>query len=113
MTGGGRVQGTAHYMSPEQIERRPDIDCRTDIFSFGAVLYEALCGHTAAGGARLHDVIESVKHEVPPPPSQRGGRPLPPLLEEVAMTCLQKSPERRYAAIDEVVTLLRRYRRKE
>lgn len=123
MTGGGKAQGTAHYMSPEQIERRPDIDCRTDIFSFGAVLYETLCGHTPASGEKLHEVIESVKNEMPPPPSarvdartdgrtdRRTDRKVPKLLEEVAMKCLQKSPDDRYPAISQVVGLLRQHRR--
>ena len=107
ITGVGKAQGTAHYMSPEQIERSPDIDFRTDIFSFGAVLYETLCGHTPASGDKLHDVIESVKSEVPPPPSERTDQRIPKLLEKMAMTCLQKSPDKRYANIDEVVALLR------
>ncbi|MGI9250576.1 MAG: serine/threonine protein kinase [Pseudohongiellaceae bacterium] len=114
MTGIGKAQGTAHYMSPEQIERNPDIDYRTDIFSFGAVLYEVLCGHTPTSGEKLHEVVESVKNKVPVLPSQYAQQDtqqyteqrIPALLEEIAMTCLQKKPDDRYAAIEEVVKLL-------
>ncbi|MBD3660771.1 MAG: protein kinase, partial [Arenibacter algicola] len=106
LTEAGKVQGTAHYMSPEQIERDPAIDHRSDIFSLGAVIYEILCGQTPAQGEKLHEVIESVRDVVPPRPSSISKIRIPQLLEEVAMKCLAKDPADRYQSMAEVILLL-------
>lgn len=106
ITGMGKAQGTAHYMSPEQINLDPTIDHRTDIFSLGAVIYEVLCGETPVAGEKLHEVIESVLNVVPERPSQRTRLKVPPLLETVAMRCLNKDPQKRYQSMSEVIALL-------
>ncbi len=106
ITGQGKAQGTAHYMSPEQINRDPAIDHRTDIFSLGAVLYEILCGKCPASGEKLHHVIDSVLNDIPPPPSEISKQRVPPLLEQVAMRCLQKIPDDRFTSIDELLLML-------
>ncbi len=106
ITGQGRAQGTAHYMSPEQINRDPGIDHRTDIFSLGAVLYETLCGQCPAKGEKLHHVIDSVLNDTPPRPSELTRERVPPLLENAAMGCLQKNPEERFGSIDELLMVL-------
>mgnify|MGYP000489132528 CR=1 FL=1 len=108
LTEAGNVQGTVHYMSPEQIDRDPGIDHRTDIFSLGAVLYEVLCGQTPAKGEKLHEILESVKSDIPPPPSSVSKARIPALLEEVAMKCLAKDPRDRYQTMAEVILLLQR-----
>lgn len=106
ITGQGKVQGTVHYMSPEQINRDPAIDGRSDIYSFGAVLYEVLCGKSPSNGEKLHHVVESVLNEIPPPPSEVTKYYVPPLLEKVAMRCLQKEAENRYQTVDEMLLVL-------
>lgn len=106
MTGQGKAQGTAHYMSPEQINLDPKIDFRTDIFSLGAVFYEILCGHAPARGEKMHEVIASVLNEIPEPPSSRCNQHVPKLLESVAMKCLQKDPVDRFQSMEELLLLL-------
>lgn len=106
ITGQGKVQGTVHYMSPEQINKDPDIDARTDIYSFGAVLYEVLCGKSPPDGEKMHHIIESVLNDAPPKPSEVTQQHVPPLLEKVAMHCLQKNPADRFQTVDEMLRVL-------
>ncbi len=106
ITGQGKAQGTAYYMSPEQINCDPAIGHRTDIFSLGAVLYEILCGQCPANGEKLHHVIDSVLNDTPPRPSEITGQRVPALLENAAMRCLQKNPEERFGSIDELLLVL-------
>lgn len=106
LTEAGKAQGTAHYMSPEQIERDPAIDHRTDIFSLGAVLYEILCGKTPAKGEKLHEIIHSVQNDEPTPPSKLTRARTPRLLEDIAMRCLAKKPEDRFQSMAEIILLL-------
>ncbi len=106
MTGAGKAQGTVHYMSPEQVNLDPSIDHHTDQFSLGAVMYEVLCGQTPAQGEKMHEVITSVLEEIPTPPSELTRLPVPKLLEDVTMKCLQKNPAHRYDDMEDVVRLL-------
>ncbi|MFT4863739.1 MAG: serine/threonine protein kinase [Pseudohongiellaceae bacterium] len=106
MTGQGKAQGTAHYMSPEQILLDPDIDHRTDIFSLGAVLYELLCGKLPAKGEKMHEILESVKNQIPEKPSALTTQRIPKLLEEIALKCLQKDPKNRFQSMEEIIVLL-------
>ena len=100
--------GTPRYMSPEQIKGEP-IDGRTDIFSFGVLLYELLSGANPFHGEHITSVIYKVLHEDPPPPSlpdTQAGRDL----QRVVARCLAKSPHRRYAKFAEVADALRAVR---
>lgn len=106
LTGQGKVQGTVHYMSPEQINKDPSIDARTDIYSFGAVLYEVLSGKCPANGEKIHHVVESVLNDIPPPPSEITKQHVPPLLEKIAMRCLQKEAASRFQSVDELLMVL-------
>lgn len=106
LTSQGKVQGTPHYMSPEQINQDPAIDHRTDIYSLGVVLYEILCGETPSKGEKLHHIIQSTLDDIPVPPSQLTTQRVPSVLEEVALRCLQKQPADRYASIAELLHLL-------
>jgi len=106
LTGQGKVQGTVHYMSPEQINRDPNIDARTDIYSFGAVLYEVLSGRCPAKGEKIHNIVESVLSDTPPPPSEVTKGYVPPLLEKVALRCLQKDAADRFQSVDEMLLAL-------
>jgi len=102
----GQLQGTVVYMSPEQIQRDPGIDTRTDIYSLGAVLYEVLCGVTPHQGDKVHQVINQILENEPQPPSAMTSQRVPGLLEEVAMQCLRKDPGARLASISEMIRLL-------
>lgn len=106
ITGRGKAQGTAHYMSSEQVNQDPNIDHRTDLFSLGAVLYEVLCGKPPAAGEKLHEVIESVLNATPVRPSDVTNQAVPKILENTAMRCLQKNAYDRYDSMAEIVRLI-------
>ena len=90
----GMVMGTIGYMSPEQLRGQP-ADHRSDIFSFGAILYEMLAGRRAFRGESTADTISAILREDPPDLS--GTNPsINPALERVVNHCLEKSPEERF-----------------
>jgi Tol biopolymer transport system component len=96
ITGGtepGVVLGTAGYMSPEQVRGLP-ADQRSDIFSFGAVLYEMLTGRRAFRGDSAIETMSAILKEDPPDLSETN-RNLPPALERIVRHCLEKSPQLR------------------
>ena len=90
----GMVLGTVGYMSPEQV-RGEAVDARSDIFSFGAVLYEMLTGRRAFQGASAVETMHAVLKDDPPDVST-GGRDIPPGLERVVRHCLEKRAEERF-----------------
>jgi serine/threonine protein kinase/Tfp pilus assembly protein PilF len=101
----GSTVGTAAYMSPEQFEGR-DVDQRSDIFSFGVVLYELLTGRLPFRGEHDAALAYSVVHEEPASPQSI--RPsVPPALQAIVVGCLEKDRERRYQSMDDVVAALR------
>ena len=107
MTGFQKLQGTVCYMSPEQMEKSPDIDGRTDIYSLGVLLYEAITGRTAAVGDTVDQVIASTKNDVPPIPSELTQLLVPTLLDKLIMHCLQKNPDDRPQTMAEVIRTLK------
>lgn len=107
ITGQGALQGTVSYMSPEQIGRDPDINYRTDIFSLGVIFYEMLSGTLPAEADTVREVMEKVVEETPVPPSKRTRIQVPPLLDEIAMRCIQKNPDERIGSCAELIRLLR------
>ena len=89
----GIVMGTAGYMSPEQVRGLP-VDHRSDIFSFGCVLYEMVTGRRAFAGATAADTMAAILTQEPPGPSGiHQAVPLP--LSRVIAHCLEKQPEER------------------
>ena len=92
-SGEGSIVGTVSYMSPEQAEGKK-VDARSDIFSFGALLYEMVTGRRAFQGDSRLSTLSAVLREEPKPASQivEG---LPRELERIIARCLRKSPERR------------------
>ena len=90
----GLVMGTVGYMSPEQLRAR-SVDHRTDIFSFGAVLYEMISGRRAFRGETPADTISAILREDPPELSASSGV-VAPALERVVRRCLEKNPEERF-----------------
>jgi serine/threonine-protein kinase len=98
-TAEGAIVGTIAYMSPEQAEGRR-VDARSDIFSFGAVLYEMLAGERAFRGASGLAVLAGVLRDTPRALSEV--RPeVPMAVQDVVSKCLEKDPERRYQSIVE------------
>jgi Tol biopolymer transport system component len=91
LTDEGVVLGTVGYMSPEQVRGEP-ADHRADLFSFGVVLYEMLCGKRAFAGGSSVEVMNAILKEEPPelPAS------VPPALGRIVRRCLEKEPARRF-----------------
>lgn len=95
----GLVMGTVGYMSPEQV-RGKSADARSDIFAFGAILYEMLSGRRAFSGDTAADTMSAILKEDPPQLSETG-RNVPPGLERIVNHCLEKNPAQRFqSAID-------------
>ncbi len=101
MTKTGMTRGTLSYISPEQI-RRFEIDHRTDIWSFGVLLYELLTGQQPFGGEYEAAVLYSIVNEEPIPPTQINPS-TPTELERIINKALQKQVEDRYASVQEMI----------
>jgi Tol biopolymer transport system component len=93
-TDAGTVVGTAGYMSPEQV-RGLAVDCRTDIFSFGAVFYEMLTGVRAFKRDTPAETMTAILNDEPPE-TFASGRQLPAALDRTVRHCLEKSPDQRF-----------------
>jgi eukaryotic-like serine/threonine-protein kinase len=100
----GTVMGTVGYMSPEQV-RGQTVDHRTDIFSFGAVLYEMLSGRRAFHGDSAIETLNAILKEEPPELTNSNPN-IAPALERVVWHCLEKSPERRFQSASDVAFAL-------
>src|SRR6202162_719125 len=90
----GVVLGTIGYMAPEQVRGRA-ADARSDIFSFGAILYEMLSGQRAFRGASAADTMSAILKEHPPDLSVTN-QSISPGLERIVRHCLEKNPEQRF-----------------
>jgi serine/threonine-protein kinase len=101
------VMGTPRYMSPEQVGGKDEIDHRSDIYSFGIVLYE-LCTQTVPFNGQT-PVEVALRHiQEPPKPPRRINAGVPIHLETAIMTCLQKKPEARFSSADRLLNELKR-----
>jgi len=99
-TEAGMVLGTVGYMSPEQV-RGLALDTRSDIFSFGAILYEMLSGKRAFHGDTAADTMSSILKEDPPDLSETN-RNVSPALERIVHHCLEKRPEARFHSASDI-----------
>ena len=105
VTGAGTIMGTAGYLSPEQAQGRPS-DHRSDIFSFGCVLYELVAGRRAFSGDSTIDIVHGIVHDDPPPlPAVRPDTP--DELARIVVKCLAKDPDERYQSTGDLVVDLK------
>ena len=104
LTDAGMAVGTAAYMSPEQAEGR-EVDARSDIFSFGAVLYEMVTGRRPFVGDSNLSVLAKVLNEDPAPPSTLAAS-VSSDVERTILRCLRKDPARRYQTMADLKVAL-------
>jgi eukaryotic-like serine/threonine-protein kinase len=100
----GIVMGTAGYMSPEQV-RGQTVDHRTDIFAFGAILYEMLSGNRAFHRSTSAETMTAILNDDPPAISQTGAN-IPPALQRVVHRCLEKNPDQRFHSASDLAFAL-------
>jgi serine/threonine protein kinase len=100
----GTLIGTSAYMSPEQAEGKK-VDTRSDIFSFGSLLYEMATGKRAFQGETAASTMAAILNKEPAPVRELASG-VPPELERIIAHCLRKDPSRRFQHIDDVKTLL-------
>ena len=108
LTGGGQRPGTPLYMSPEQVNGNRSIDERSDIFSAGVCLYEALAIREPFRGANIDETFDNIRHkDVEPPSSRSPDNGIPPAADAVVMRALQKRPQDRFQSMREFIAEIR------
>ena len=105
LTDVGTIMGTVPYMAPEQIEGR-EVDARTDIFAFGVVLYEMVCGRRPFAGDSRASLMAAIVAAEPPPLSSLQPQ-IPASLERLILRCLAKDPDDRWQTARDLAAELR------
>jgi len=100
----GKMIGTPDYMAPEQAAGQP-ADARTDLYAFGAILYEMVTGRRPFEGDTSHEIVLKHRLESPRPPVELDGR-IPLVLSLLILKCLAKDPDDRYQTADELLAAL-------
>jgi serine/threonine protein kinase/tetratricopeptide (TPR) repeat protein len=103
VTSPGMILGTVRYMAPEQIEGKP-VDARADLFAFGAILFEMLCGRKAFEGETQANVMAAILERHPPDPSRLSR--MPSALDRLVQVCLAKTPANRFQSAADIVRQL-------
>ena len=103
----GVILGTLGYMSPEQAQGKTDIDERSDIFSFGCILYEAITKKKAFEAETTIDALYKIIHSEPAPVTDFFQN-ISPELKNLLEKCLAKSPEKRFQKIKDAATILQK-----
>ena len=98
----GTVLGTAAYMSPEQA-RGLEVDARTDIFSFGVLIYEMIAGRLPFEGSNTNEILASILSDKEPSPLARYAREVPAELERIVSKALRKNRDERYQTIKDLL----------
>jgi len=99
LTATATIMGSPSYMSPEQLKSTKEVDARTDVWSLGAVLYEAVTGKPAFRAETVPQVCAMIASDEPAPPSNLRAN-MPAELEAAILACLDKKPEKRASLVD-------------
>ena len=110
MTGYAKLEGTLMYMSPEQVNKDPEIGFQSDIYSLGALLYETLTGVTPFQGDHVQTLLGQIRQDQPADPRTIPGNHVPDVLAELTMRCLQKNPSDRPETVDHMIRILKEAR---
>lgn len=101
MTPSKGIIGTPPYISPEQAKKEK-VDQRSDIYSFGIIIYEMLTGKRPFEAETSSEYVEKHIHETPPSPSKTNPL-IPPFLEKIILKCLEKDRDKRYQSVNEIL----------
>ena len=109
----GQRPGTPLYMAPEQIRGTPPVDERSDIFSFGVMLYECLVQQEPFRGKNIKETFKNILHHAPPAPSSiRSELKQTPIFDEICARALSKHSGDRYQSVGELIDSLEQGRQK-